>query len=106
MKLKFDKEKVLDKVKLVSNMAVYGGTGSLACGLVRLVVPPGVGIATQGAMLFGGWLVGQFMGSKVSEYVDNEIDGLVTMAEDVAKRTKANLDVIRDKDLKEEETTA
>ena len=101
MSLKFDKKAIIGGMKGIGSIVSSGSSVALACGLIRVVLPPGVNAAVQGAMILGGTLLGSFIGDKLSVYVGEQIDQTVSDFEETAKRFKHDTDVILDKDLED-----
>jgi len=98
-KCKITKEQVIDIAKTLGGVASSGGSIALACGIIRAVLPPGVNVVVQGAMIVGGTILGSFVGDKLTDYVEEQIDQMVEQVDETAKQVKHDLDVIRDKDL-------
>lgn len=91
------KDKVVAGVKGVGGLVSSAGAQALACGLCRLVLPPGVHVIAKGGFMLGGLLLGGFIGEKLNAYMDEQIDQAVKNIEDTTSEVKRCLDVIQDK---------
>ena len=89
------KEQLISTAKTIGAWVIPSSTVSLATGLVRLVVPPGVGIAAKGAMCLGGIILGQFLGDKTTRYMDSQIDEFAEGVEETAAYIKERINIIR-----------
>ena len=96
------KEKIVGYLKVGGDLVSTCGAQALACGLVRLVLPPGVHVVAKGGMLLGGMLLGGFIGEKLSDYTENSIDEAVKEFDESMERIRRDLDTLKDKDIKEE----
>lgn len=96
------KENVVNFLKGGGDILSSYGAQALACGLVRLVLPPGLNVVAQGGMLLGGLLLGGFVGDKVSEYTEKKIDDAVKELDELIERGRRDLDTLKDKGLEEE----
>jgi hypothetical protein len=97
------KEAVVNLIKTIGSIASSAGSVALICGITRAILPPGVNVIVSGAMAVGGTILGGFIGDKLTDYVDGQIDDIVEDIESTAKQVKHDLDVIQDKDTKENE---
>ena len=104
MKTKLDKVQVVNAAKMIGSWAVPGSTVSLATGLVRLVVPPGVNVAVQGAMCLGGIILGRFLGERMTDYVCDKIDKTAEEIEELASYVGKRVDIIQNQNIEKEET--
>ena len=103
MSVKINKDSIINGAKQIGYFVVPSSTVSLATGLVRLVVPPGVSVAVQGAMCLGGMILGRYLGWKVTDFVDEQIEDTVNGFSKLYTEIKKRTDVIQDKDLENEE---
>ena len=95
------KEKVVGYLKAGGNIVRSCGAQALACGIVRAVLPPGVNAVVQGGVLLGGLLLGGFVGDKLSDYTEKEIDSTVKYFDETVERVKRDLATLRDKEDEE-----
>ena len=96
------KGKVVGYLKAGGNLVSSCGAQALACGIVRAVLPPGVNVIVQGGVLLGGLLLGGFVGEKLSDYTEKEIDSTVEYINETVDRVKRDLDTLKDKDDEKE----
>ena len=96
-----EKKAVIDIVKGIGGFVGSAGSQALVCGVIGAILPPGVGLVTKGAMLVGGWMLGDFVGAKLSDHVNQQIDEVYEDVNDLRKEVKRCLDVIQDKDIEE-----
>lgn len=92
------KEAIIDIAKATGAFVSSSGCVALICGVTRTILPPGVNRLASGAMIIGGTILGGFIGDKLTDYVNNQIDSTVEGIESIAKRFK------RHKDAQEENT--
>ena len=93
-------------IRLVKNgTKVVGGVciEMMSCGVLRAVLPPGVGLVVQTGALVGGLLLGGMLNEKMEPYVDRTIDETIDGYNQMASEVKRCLDVIQDKDLEKNE---
>jgi hypothetical protein len=86
------KEAIIDIVKAAGAFVSSSGCVALICGVTRTILPPGVNKLTSGAMIIGGTILGGFIGDKLTDYVDDQIDSTVEDIENMAKRFKRHKD--------------
>ena len=97
------KEKIVQKVKVVGELVSSCGASSLACGICAAVLPPGLGAVVKGGVLLGGLLLGGFVGEKLNDYVDRQIDLTADTIEEHVIEIKHNIDILKDMDKETEE---
>ena len=73
------KEAVVNLIKTVGSIASSAGSVALICGITRAILPPGVNVIVSGAMAVGGTILGGFIGDKLTDYVDGQIDDIVKL---------------------------
>lgn len=95
------KDQALNGLKFVSEFIVYSSVGGACAGLMRAVLPPGVGIVVKGGMFLGGMLIGGFVADKVTDSTEKQIDETAEMFEEKIAQIKHDLDVIREKENEE-----
>ena len=96
-----NKKQVVGYLKAGGDLVASGGAQALACGLVRLVLPPGLSALAQGGMLVGGLILGGFVGDKLGGYVEEKIDETVKEFDKTVDRVKRDLDTLKDKENEE-----
>ena len=101
MKEKKTKEYYIRKAKAVGSIACDIGATAMSCGVLRVILPPGVNVLVRGCICGGGLLLGGFLGEQLSGYVDRQIDQTVEGVQDIAATVKKDIDILRDKDLEE-----
>ena len=97
------KEKIIEKVKKVGEIASSYGAYALTCGVVRAIIPPGVNAVVQAGICVGGLILSGFVGDKLTGYVNDKIDETVKEVNDISEEVKRCLDIIKDKDLEKKE---
>lgn len=95
---KISKEKVVGYLKAGSELVSSCGAQALACGVCRAILPPGLSIVVKGGVMLGGLILGSFVGDKLNDYVDEQIDSAVKNVDDTISEVKRCVDVIQDKD--------
>ena len=86
------KEAIIDIVKTAGAFVSSSGCVALICGVTRTILPPRVNKLANSAMILGGTILGGFIGDKLTDYVDEQIDLTVEGIESIAKRFKRHKD--------------
>lgn len=96
------KEKIIEGSKTVGYLICGGGAEMFINGICRAILPPGVNAIVKGGVLLGGLLVGGCLGNVLSADLNKSIDETVEFCDDTISEIKRCVDVIQDKDEKEE----
>lgn len=97
------KEKIVEKIKVIGEIASSSGAQALACGICRAILPPGVNVVVKGGVLFGGLLLGGCIGEHLNDYMNRQIDSVVDIYDETAERIKEDIATIQ-KTSEEEHT--